>query len=131
MGLGRAGARACTLTTVFTISLDSPEKMAAAARANRDRPILKLKLGRPGDPERVAAVREAIGADIALMSDANQGLTVDHAIRLGRQLEQFGLAWFEEPVPAERPTEMALVARGTSIPSPKRLPRSTDRSSRS
>jgi L-alanine-DL-glutamate epimerase-like enolase superfamily enzyme len=32
------------------------------------------------------------------MVDANQGFTVDHAIKLGRRLEQFDLVWFEEPV---------------------------------
>jgi len=64
---------------------------------------MKLRLGFPTieeDVERVRAVREAIGPDINLMVDAHQAFTVDHAIRLGRKLEEFNLAWFEEPIPA-------------------------------
>jgi L-alanine-DL-glutamate epimerase-like enolase superfamily enzyme len=52
------------------------------------------------DIERVAAVREAIGPSIKLMADANQGFSVNHAIRVGRGLEPYGLTWFEEPVQA-------------------------------
>lgn len=63
---------------------------------------MKIRVGKKNveeDLERVAAVRQTIGADTALMADANQGLSVSHAIRLGRGLEEFGLTWFEEPVP--------------------------------
>src|SRR5262249_41997484 len=45
--------------TAYTISLDSPEAMAAAAARAARRPLLKVKLGRPGDPERIRAVRAA------------------------------------------------------------------------
>src|SRR2546425_8813645 len=46
--------------TSFTISLDTPERMAASAKANSNRPILKLKLGGDKlDLQRVEAVREA------------------------------------------------------------------------
>ena len=64
---------------------------------------MKMRVGLPDigeDVERVAAVRETIGNDIILMVDANQGLNVTKAIRLGRQLEKYNLAWFEEPVQA-------------------------------
>ena len=62
---------------------------------------MKIRLGKPTiaeDIERVRAVRGAIGPDIELMADANQGLDVKRAIRLGRELEAFDLGWFEEPV---------------------------------
>ena len=80
---------------------------------------IKMRLGRPRleeDVERVRAVRAAIGPDIALMSDANQGFTVDHAIRLGRRLEEFDLAWFEEPVPAYDLEGSARVAAALDTP---------------
>ncbi len=63
---------------------------------------MKMRLGSPkvaDDADRAAAIREVIGPDIALMADANQGLTVPHAIRLGHALEGVELTWFEEPVP--------------------------------
>jgi len=80
---------------------------------------IKMRLGRPRleeDVERVQAVRAAIGPDVALMADANQGLTVDNAIRLGRRLEEFDLAWFEEPVPAYDLEGSARVAAALDTP---------------
>lgn len=80
---------------------------------------MKMRLGRKRleeDVERVAAVRAAIGPEIALMADANQGFTVEHAIRLGRRLEEFGLAWFEEPVPAYDLEGSARVAAALDTP---------------
>ena len=62
---------------------------------------IKMSLGSKkiaDDVARVKAVRQAIGNEIELMTDCNQQLTVTHAIRLGRQLEAFQLAWIEEPV---------------------------------
>jgi L-alanine-DL-glutamate epimerase-like enolase superfamily enzyme len=62
---------------------------------------MKTRVG-PTDPERmvarVAAVREAVGPDIALMVDANQQMSVKQAIRIGRMMEELNLTWFEEPV---------------------------------
>jgi L-alanine-DL-glutamate epimerase-like enolase superfamily enzyme len=78
-----------------------------------------MRLGKPrleDDVERVRAVRQAIGPDIALMADANQGFGVDHAIRLGRRLEEFDLAWFEEPVPAYDLEGSARVAAALDTP---------------
>lgn len=63
---------------------------------------MKMRIGShtiEQDYARVRALRQAIDPEIVLMVDANQGLSVDHAIRLGRRLEEFDLFWFEEPVP--------------------------------
>lgn len=63
---------------------------------------MKIGLGSPKlDIERVAAVREAIGDDVRLMVDANHCFTVPAAIRLGRELEQLNVEWFEEPISPE------------------------------
>ncbi len=80
---------------------------------------MKMRLGSPSpdtDIERVRAVRAALGPDIALMADANQGLTVDRAIRLGRRLEEFNLAWFEEPVPCYDHEGEARIAAALDMP---------------
>ena len=55
--LGRPAPRPCT--TAFTISLGTPEAMAAATAKAAHRPLLKIKLGGEGDGERIAAVRKA------------------------------------------------------------------------
>jgi L-alanine-DL-glutamate epimerase-like enolase superfamily enzyme len=104
-GLERAPA---PVTTVFTISLDSPEKMAAAARANRDRPILKLKLGRPGDPERVAAVREA-APQARLTVDANTGWSKEQLRGYLPELAKHGVELVEQPFPPGQDEALAEV----------------------
>lgn len=80
---------------------------------------MKIRLGSPrraDDVARVQAVREAIGPDVALHSDVNQGLTTKEAIRLGRALEQFDLAWLEEPVPAYDLDGHARVRAALDVP---------------
>jgi L-alanine-DL-glutamate epimerase-like enolase superfamily enzyme len=80
---------------------------------------VKMRIGKPDigeDIERVAAVRSAIGSRIKLMADANQGLSVNHAIRLGRKLETFDLVWFEEPVQAYDLEGSARVAAEIDTP---------------
>ncbi|HEY9336387.1 MAG TPA: mandelate racemase/muconate lactonizing enzyme family protein, partial [Kribbella sp.] len=64
---------------------------------------IKIKVGLPDnrrDLERVAAVREHIGADVPLMVDANQQWDRGTALRMGRRLEEFDLVWIEEPLDA-------------------------------
>lgn len=80
---------------------------------------MKMRLGSPDpatDLSRVAAVRKAIGPNIKLMADANQGLNESQAIRLGRALEEFDLTWFEEPLPAWDLDGLARVAAALDTP---------------
>ena len=80
---------------------------------------IKMRIGKPRieeDIERVRAVREAVGPDVKLMVDANQRLTVKHAIKLGRKIETFDIAWFEEPVPVNDLEASAQVAAALNIP---------------
>jgi L-Ala-D/L-Glu epimerase len=71
-----AGCRAPgPLVTAFTLSLDTPEKMRAAAAKNAHRPLLKIKLGTPDDMPRLEAVRA--GARRAIIVDANEGWTAE------------------------------------------------------
>jgi L-alanine-DL-glutamate epimerase-like enolase superfamily enzyme len=65
---------------------------------------VKLRVGArepDQDVSRVAAVRAAVGDRIVLMVDANEQLTPAAATDLARGLEPLGLAWIEEPFPAE------------------------------
>ena len=66
---------------------------------------VKLRMGRPRareDLEALRVVKKAIGADIVLMVDFNQGLTVADALQRGRMIdEEGGVAWIEEPIRAE------------------------------
>ena len=70
----------------------------------------------PATEARVRAVREAIGPGITLMADANQQLNEAEAIRMGRMLERYDLAWFEEPLPAWDLAGVARVAAALDTP---------------
>ena len=87
--------------TTFTISLDSPEAMATAAKAVANLRILKVKLG--GDEDdlgRVTAVREAAPKS-RLLIDANESWTPDHYQHVVPFLIQFGIELIEQPFPAD------------------------------
>src|SRR5271166_3265255 len=64
----------------------------------------------------VRLVREAVGRQADLLVGTHGQFTTSGAIRLAKRLEIYDPLWFEEPVPPEMPEQMALVARGTSIP---------------
>ena len=61
-------------------------------------------------------IREAVGSKADLLFGTHGQFTTAGAIRLARRLEAYDPLWFEEPIPPERPEEMAKVARQTSIP---------------
>jgi mandelate racemase len=84
--------------------LKSPEAVAAEAIELRDEggfTGLKLRLGRERIADDLAtldAVRKAIGEDIHLMVDFNQGLTLGEALQRCHMIDDHGLAWIEEPI---------------------------------
>jgi len=87
--------------TSFTISLDTPEKMAAAAKANANAPILKLKLGGDDvDLARVEAAREAAPA-ARLLIDANESWSPAHYQEIVPALKELRVELIEQPFPAD------------------------------
>ena len=87
------------LKTAYTLSFAAPEVMADQARANAKRPLLKLKIGGPGDLDRVEAVRAA-APKCRLIVDANEGLTLDDLIRLAPEFARLGVMLIEQPLKA-------------------------------
>jgi L-Ala-D/L-Glu epimerase len=87
--------------TSFTISLDTPEKMGATAKANARLPMLKLKLGGDDlDLARVETVREAASAT-RLLIDANESWSPEHYQEIVPALKQLGVELIEQPFPAK------------------------------
>src|SRR5882762_4376935 len=86
--------------TSFTISLDTPEKMAAAAAVAAGLPILKLKLqGDDIDLARVKGVRESAPA-ARLLLDANESWLPEHYRKIVPELHELGVELIEQPFPA-------------------------------
>ncbi|MCC6919215.1 MAG: dipeptide epimerase [Alphaproteobacteria bacterium] len=86
--------------TAYTISLDTPQAMGAAAAEARARPLLKLKLGRDDPVACVAAVREN-APDARLIADANEGWRVEQLRDIAPALADLGVELIEQPVSAE------------------------------
>jgi L-alanine-DL-glutamate epimerase-like enolase superfamily enzyme len=92
-----AGIEEGRVRTLYTIGLDTPEVMAARAKAHADWPWLKVKLGGPGDRERIAAVRKA-APRARLLVDANGGWTLDELNAYAPELAAIGVAVIEQPL---------------------------------
>ncbi len=86
------------LVTAYTISLATPDKMAAAAARAADRKLLKVKLGGPDDPELIAAVRRAAPA-AELIVDANEGWTSRDLEKNLAACAAAGVTLIEQPLP--------------------------------
>lgn len=88
-----------SVTTAYTISLDTPDKMAKAATKNGNYPLLKLKLGGEGDDARLKAIRAA-APDARLIVDANEAWTPDQLGHLLEVAAETRVELIEQPLPA-------------------------------
>jgi len=96
--------------TAFTISLASPEVMAAKAREASGYPLLKLKLGGDGDEARLVAVRDAV-PQARLIADANEAWQPHEAESLLAVAAAVGVELVEQPLPAGNDEILAHVER--------------------
>ena len=115
----RSGQRAAELaglpplravTTAFTLSLGSPEAMAARAREARHYSLLKLKLGGDGDDERMRAVREAVPR-ARLIVDANEAWQPHDTESLLATAAAEGVELVEQPLSAGNDGLLAEIER--------------------
>jgi L-alanine-DL-glutamate epimerase-like enolase superfamily enzyme len=106
--LGRNEPQPCT--TAYTISLGAPETMEQAAAAAAHRPLLKVKLGGEGDPERIAAVRRA-APKAELIVDANESWTGSNLERNLDACAAAGVTLVEQPLPAGQDGLLARIRR--------------------
>jgi L-alanine-DL-glutamate epimerase-like enolase superfamily enzyme len=102
------------VVTAYTLSVDTPERMGAAAREEAHRPLLKIKLTGAGDLERVRAVR-AGAPDAKLIVDANEAWTLDHLRDYGPTLAALGVALIEQPLPAGQDAALAEVPHAVPL----------------
>jgi L-Ala-D/L-Glu epimerase / N-acetyl-D-glutamate racemase len=102
------------LTTAYTISLGTPEVMAAAALAASGRKLLKIKLGGAGDPERIAAVRAAAPRS-ELIVDANEGWSTDNLAANLAACAAAGVTLVEQPLPANADAALGSIQRPIAV----------------
>jgi L-alanine-DL-glutamate epimerase-like enolase superfamily enzyme len=103
-----------------TTPLDQVERAAAALVEKGFRQI-KTQMAVDGltpaqEVERIRAVRDAVGPDIALMVDINQRWDVHEAIAIGRRVEDLGLAWLEDPTSPTDHEGLAEIAAALATP---------------
>ena len=99
-----------SVTTVYTLSLDTPEKMGEAAAKHARRPYLKIKLTGDGDLERLAAISEN-APNSRLVVDANEGWTLEHYQRFVPELKSLGVEMIEQPFPADKDNILKTLER--------------------
>lgn len=87
------------VVTAFTIGLDTPDKMAEVAEANRMRPLFRLELGGDGDLDRVRAVRQATPA-ARLIVDAAERWNAAQLRDYAPVLADCRVELIEQPLPA-------------------------------
>jgi len=103
------------LTTAYTLSLGTPESMAAQARENAWRPLLKVKVGTAdGDIERIRAVASA-APDSRIILDANEGWTPANLEANLAAAAEIGIALIEQPLPAGQDEILRSVRRSVPL----------------
>jgi L-Ala-D/L-Glu epimerase len=110
--LGRPAPEPCI--TAYTISLASPEAMAAATLKAAHRPLLKIKLGGDADGRRIAAVRQA-APQSELIVDANEAWTSDNLEQNLADCAAAGVTLVEQPLPAGQDEALKRIRRPLSV----------------
>ncbi|MBI2619881.1 MAG: dipeptide epimerase [Ignavibacteriales bacterium] len=104
-----------TPLTSFTIGIDKPEVLEQKVREAGDYPILKVKLGGSNDEEIIRTVRKVTKK--ALRVDANEGWkTKEAAVEKIKWLEQEGVEFVEQPLPASDLSGTAWVRERVNLP---------------
>lgn len=105
----------------WSLAVTDPDAEVDEARAlvGRGHRIFKVKTAAhpvAHDVARIRRIREAVGPDVALRVDANQGWDRASALRAIRAMEPYGLDFVEQPVPRWDLEGLAEVARGVGVP---------------
>lgn len=96
------GGKNKSVETDLTIGIDTPSNMAATAIGfvKKGVRIIKIKLGKKADEdiERVRRIREAVGPDIILRIDANQGWSFADAVKALQGIAAYDVQFCEQPM---------------------------------
>lgn len=108
------------LITDYTVSFDTVEKMVEEARSivAKGFQIIKVKLGGAGheDVTRIKGIREAVGMEIPVRIDANQGWTAETTPDILEKLKPFNIQHCEEPIPRWDFMNLPAIRKQSPIP---------------
>ncbi len=108
------------IQTDYTISFNAADKMAEDALKikNEGFAIIKIKLGgeKEEDINRVRKIRKAVGDEIRIRIDANQGWSVTSGIEILNEIEKYKIEFCEEPIPRWNFMELSKVREQSTVP---------------
>lgn len=114
------GGDKTTFETDWTTGMDTPEKMVKDVKDHLAKgfKVHKVKLGENPDKDvaRLQAIRDAVGDDVVIRIDANQGYTVPQAVQALKRMEKFNLQAAEQPLVASDIEGLRHLRNSTSIP---------------
>ena len=114
------GATQTVLTTDMTIGIDTTEKMVedALERVSQGFHCLKIKAGinPEEDLEHLAAIRQAVGPDIDIRVDANQGYDIETAAEVLKKFPELGISEAEQPLVSWDLDGMAELKKLSPVP---------------
>ncbi len=102
------------MVTSFTIGLDKPAVVRDKVLEAKGYPVLKVKVGVPGDVELVELVRRLTEARVRV--DANEGWTFAEARRKIPRLVELGVELIEQPLPAQHVDGMRALREMCPVP---------------
>lgn len=103
--------------TIWHVSGTEPREMATSAASAVEESgytIVKVKVGDDVDTDiaKTTSVRGAVGPDVRIVADANQGFDVESALRFSTGVAELDIAFLEQPVHASDMIGMAVVNGG-------------------
>ena len=103
-----------TPLTSYTLGIDDTDAVLENLQKAGPSPILKIKVGFPGDVELVREIRRH--TDAILRVDANGGWSPTNAVDRIRALEPFGIEFVEQPIPPGNPKALRYIREHVTIP---------------
>ena len=103
-----------TPLSCVTLGMASPEEMERKLETVLDFPLLKVKLGAPGDVDNLRRIRRRYTGGIRV--DANTAWSPADAVRVLRQIEPLGIELVEQPVPRQDLAGLQWVRERSPIP---------------
>ena len=103
-----------TPLTSYTLGIDERRTVAERLAEAGPQPVLKIKVGFPGDVDLVREIRRHSAASLRV--DANGGWTVDEAVRRIRELTPLGVEFVEQPIPPGSPEGLRRIRSRVDLP---------------